>query len=338
MKRIVFILIAVTLLISGCTRNEIPTETSHNQSEGSGISDDTSNAPPESDSIGKFEGSFLTMSRKSINRTFPYVHVMKAYSELEAYFNQSEEYFIFGKRFTITCASFVDDFFKDYDLVMLAINEPSVYVSHTSNGINIFGGESAQVKITRNIPKDIPKYGDIIYHLIFTVPKGSLDEIPNDKITIVIDEVTDDKSNDVYDAERYRYIYPEFWPFTHPTESLGKSTAAIASVETYEELLSFYENYKNSFNLDKDFLRYIGSVYDEAMFDDYVLLIAVLPFNKRNPKPVVSDLFVYNLQIFLTIDNLVDEVPQDLTKWYVLAVAVDKKNLSGVNLKEFNIG
>lgn len=338
MKRIIFILIAVMLLISGCTGNKIPSETSQYQSETLPLSDNTENVCAESDSIGKFEGSFLTMSRKSIDSAFPYAHIINAYNELETYFNQSEEYFIFGKRFTITCASFVDNFFKDYDIVMLAINEPSVYVSHTSNGISIFDDGSAQVRIERSIPKDIPKYGNIIYHLIFTVPKGSLDGVSDDKIEVVIDEVIDDKSNDVYDAERYRYIYPEFWPFTHPTEALGDSTATIASIQTYEELLSFYENYKTSFDLDKDFLRYIGSVYDEAMFDDYVLLISILPFNRQNPKPVVSDLFVYNLQIFLTIDNLVDEVPQDLTRWYVLAVAVDKKNLSGVNLKEFNIG
>lgn len=74
------------------------------------------------------------------------------------------------------------------------------------------------------------------------------------------------------------------------------------------------------------------------MFDDYILLIAVLPYDDRLPRPVVSELFVYNNQIYISIDNLTYDVPPEEEMWYLTAVAVSKRDLDGVNLKEFNIG
>ena len=74
------------------------------------------------------------------------------------------------------------------------------------------------------------------------------------------------------------------------------------------------------------------------MFNDYVLLLAVLPFDDRLPEPSVSELFVYNLQIYISVENLPEESLTEYTRWYLLAIAVSKNDLDGVNLTEFNIG
>lgn len=346
-KTIILFLCVLLLALTGCTEgNKIPDNTAGISETKTDAEAQTPEPVPEAslpigenEHIGSFYGSFLTMYKGRTSPDFPYAEIMRSYTEVEDYFYASEYDFIFGKRFTNTCASFAENFFDENDVMMLVISEPSIYVSHTADGIELNPDGICDIKITRHIPENAPLSSGIIYHLLFTAPKGGFDDIDPDKISVSLSEVIDLKNTDVFDAERFRYIYPEFWPFTHEANALIENASpTIASIQTYEELLGFYERNKSTFDLDKNFVRFIGSVYDEAMFEDYVLLLAVFPFDKANPKPKVSDLFVYNLQIYLTVENLADEIPSDRAKWYVLAVAVDKSSLSGVNLKEFNIG
>ena len=47
---------------------------------------------------------------------------------------------------------------------------------------------------------------------------------------------------------------------------------------------------------------------------------------------------MYNLQIYISVENLPEESLTEYTRWYLLAIAVSKNDLDGVNLTEFNIG
>lgn len=347
MKKIIILFTALAILCGCSVQSDLPgnslssADVSDKSSTFDMLADDPipSSSSEPTEQIGSFYGSFLTMYNRREEYDFPYVALFHSFSELEQYFYSREISYMFGKRFTMTCASFnKDEFFKDNDVLMLVISEPSTYVSHTADGIGIAADGSSVFNITRHIPEDAPLSEMIIFHLVFTVPKGSFNNISPENFTVSIDEKIDRENTGVFDAERYRYIYPEFWAFTHPANAIAETTPVIDSIQSYEELLGFYESYKNTFDLDSDFLKYIGAVYDEEMFEDNVLLLAVLPCDRKLPKPSVSDLFVYNLEIFITIDNLPEQTPADSTKWYLFAVVMNKKNLSGVKLGEFNIG
>ncbi len=340
MKRLLSLLMCCIIVFCGCQSNrDIPNDVSGSTGTSQQTPDSLQSAGDVIENAGSLYGSYLTMySGSELDDSFPYIRLFHSYSDIEDYFYPSERYFMFGRRFTIACASFTDEFFKANDVMMLVISEPSTYVSHSLDSMSIADGK-VYINLTRHIPENAPRSENIVYHLIFTAPRGSFDSIDTNSLELSITEVTDSENTDVFDAERYRYVYPEFWPATYSADAISDDPrAVIDSIESYDELLSFYESYKGVFDLDGQFLRYIGPVYDEAMFNDYILLLAVLPFDDRLPRPSVSDLFVYNLQIFITIDNLPEEALQEHTKWYLLAIAVSKNDLEGVNLTEFNIG
>ena len=284
-------------------------------------------------------GSYLTMYSGEDELEFPYIRLFDSYEDIEDYFYPSERYFRFGKRFTMACASFNDEFFAENDVMMLVIKEDSTYVSHSLDNISEADGKT-NIAITRHIDSDATESNsEAVYHLILTAPKGAFSEISADNFSLTINEVQDAENSQALDAERFRYVYPEFWPQVYSSDATSDdSVPVIDSIQSYDELLGFYDSYKDDFDLDNQFLRYIGPVYDEAMFDDYILLIAVLPYDDRLPRPVVSELFVYNNQIYISIDNLTYDVPPEEEMWYLTAVAVSKRDLDGVNLKEFNIG
>ncbi len=333
-------ILAAAICLTSCGGDSIPDETAVTSVK----SGEVTTAPPATTAAdgtisAQLYGSYLTMYQNNeLDGSFPYAKIFHSYKDIEDYFYPSERYFMFGRRFTIACAEFTDDYFASNDVMMIVINEPSTYASYSLDSLKAQDG-GVNVQITRHLPQDAPTSNDIVYHLIITAPKGSFDGIDQSKLTVDITQVTDAENTDVFDAERFRYLYPEFWPATYPANALIENPhPVIDSIQSYDELLGFYETYKDDFDLDEDFLRYIGPVYDEAMFNDYVLLLAVLPFDGRLPEPSVSELFVYNLQIYISVENLPEESLTEYTRWYLLAIAVSKNDLDGVNLTEFNIG
>lgn len=347
-KLVVLILMLAAALLTGCSsrkiRDDDPRQNSYGsqQADESAVSLPTTSVQPididDGQMVGSFYGSYLTMFLGEKQSKYPYVKLLDSYKDVEDYFFECDKNYFLGKRFTLACASFTDDFLAENDLLMLVICEPSTYASYTADGIRI-SGSSAQFDVIRHIPENAPRGDDVIYHLIFTAPKGYFSAIDTDSVTVSVTEKITDENTDVYDAEKFRYIYPEFWPYTHKADAKDENAApVISSIHSYDELVGFYEGYKNTFDLDSDFVRYIGPVYYEDMFDDYVLLLAALPFDSRLPKPSVSEVFVYNLNIWITISNYSEEIPQEYTKWYLMAVAVIKKDLEGVKLNEFYIG
>lgn len=289
---------------------------------------------------GSFYGSFLTMVLQYEGAdSYPKAYVMHSYSEIEEYYYATEKSYSFGARFTITMASFTDDFFEDNDVMIVVISEPSVYVSHSVDGMELFEDGSFVISITRHIPENVPTSGGTIYHLVFTAPKGGFDDIDTDNVALEITELIDDDSIGAYDSERFTYVYPEYWAFTFKTPALVEDvTTHVDTLETYEEMLGFYETYKGDFDLDTLFVKYFGAVFDREMFEEYVLLVMVLPYDKTLAKPEVTDLFIYNYQIFVTIDNLSYGFDEENEQWYLLAVAVDRSSLENVNLDAINIG
>lgn len=341
-SRLIFLLAALLMLIlSSACANPIPdADISSQPSEQTELTvqHNPDARPVQSGDLKyTFDGSYLSVFSISPNSKFPYAVKFNSYYDVETYFYNSENYFFYGARFTLACASFTDDFLKENDVIMLVISSPSTYASFVSKDIEIIDGVTV-FKIERHLPDEAPEHAGIAYHLIFTAPKGSFSDIDTSNIQVEVTEVVDPEVEDVYDAERYRYVYPEFWPFSHSADSLTDEPATVISVlETYEDMLSFYESNKSRFDLDKELLGRIGSTYNDSLFDDYIVIALILPYDTRKGLPAVSDVFVYNLNVWISLENHDDDPPKEYTGWRLLTVAVAKKNLNGVNLKEFNI-
>ncbi len=289
---------------------------------------------------GSFYGSFLTMVLTSNDtNVYPMAYVMHSYSEVEEYYYTTERTYSFGARFTITMASFTDDYFEDNDVLIVVISEPSVYVSHSVDGMELFEDGSFRISLTRHIPEDAPLSDGTVYHLVFTAPKGGFDDIDTEHVSVDVTEIIDSESMGAYDSERFTYVYPEYWAFTFKTPALATNVSThVDALETYDEMLGFYETYKGDFDLDTLFVKYFGAVFDEAMFEEYVLFVMVLPFDRTLSKPSVTDVFIYNRQIFVTVENLTYDFDEANTLWYLLAIAVDRSSLEGVDLAAINIG
>lgn len=342
-SRFILLLTVLLLLLSSGCSNPIPdTDMGSQPAEPTApIVQHNPNARPvqSGDIKYTFEGSYPTLfaANSDSDYDFPYAVKFDSYYDVESYFNSSEKYYFYGARFTLACASFDDDFLNENDVVMLAVSAPSTYSSFISKGIEIIDGTTV-FKLERHHPNDAPKHDGIAYHLVFTAPKGSFSDIDTRNIKVEVLEMVDPEIEDVYGAERYKYIYPEFWPFSHSTDPLTDNpSAVISAMETYEELLGFYESYKTEFDLDKEFLNSIGSTYTEDMFNDYVVMAAILPYDIRKDPPDIYDVFVYNLNVWISVSNHRGEIPAQFTGWRLLTVAVTRKNLDGVKLKEFYI-
>lgn len=341
-SRLIFLLAAIILMIlsSACTDPIPDAEISSQPSELTAptVQHNPDARPVQSGDLKyTFDGSYLSVFSISPANTFPYAIKFDSYYDVETYFYTSENYFFYGARFTLACASFTDDYLKENDVIMLVISSPSTYASFVSKEIEIVDGVTV-FKIERHLPNEAPEHAGIAYHLIFTAPKGSFSDIDTSNIQVEVTEVVDPEVEDVYDAERYRYVYPEFWPFSHSADPLDdKPSTVISALKSYEDMLGFYESYKSRFDLDKELLGHIGSTYSYSLFDDYIVIALILPYDTRSDPPSISDLFVYNLNVWISLDNHSDSPPEEYTGWRLLTVAVAKKNLNGVNLKEFNI-
>lgn len=284
-------------------------------------------------------GSYLTMFTGTDSEPeYPYAVRLTSYYEVEKYYYENERQFFFGARFTTAMASFSDEFLRDSEVLILAVSDPSAYTSFVFSGIEIKDGRTV-FTIERHTPENAPERQSIAYHLVFTAPKGGFELIDTENIELELVTVIDPVIEDVNDAERFRYVYPEFWPFSYQAPALSDDPMpVVASVNSYNELLGFYESYKEEFDLDLEFFSSIGPLYSENLFRDYVVLIAILPYDTRSSPPVVSELFVYNLSIWMTLDSYTDEIPKSSTGWVLLSAAVQKNQLEGVNLKEIYIG
>lgn len=342
MKKLICLLLAVCLLCS-CTNTTIePTVTDTITTTTPTVTEPptpTTIIDQEETLLGEFLGSYLTMrlSQNPLPHELPHLEVFTSYSEVENYFNSNVGNYFMGQKFTMSCYSFNDEYLANCDIVMLVIEEPSTYISHKSDVIRLKSGV-ATFNLERHIPETAPEREGAVYHLVYSVPKGSFDGVDCESVSVNITEFLDEQNTDVFDAERFRYIYPEFWPYVQKASALVENPSpSISVIHSYDEILSFYQSNKNTFNLDEEFLRFIGSIYNEQHFEDYVLILAVLPFDKTKPKPVVSELFLYNLQVFLTIDNLPQEVPNENIQWRIVEISVVKSDLEGINLKEINI-
>lgn len=337
-KIALFFLTAAALLtvLTSCAPNKIPDQPS-NQTQSDVSQPEQTELWNVADGDELFSAYLTSYTPSRYTDGFPRLVRFSSYSEVESYFYGYEKAFFFGARFTVACASFTDDFLAENDVMMLIIDEPSAYASFTYNDITVENGKS-KFRLERHIPQDAPISENIAYHLVFCAPKGSYDKIDPESFDVEITEIIDSESSNVFDAERFRYTYPEFWPSSHKTDALTQAAPMIATVHSYDELLGFYESKKKDFDLDSEFLPQIGFSYTEELFNDYVVLMAMLPFDSRSPAPRITNVFVYNMKIWITIDYYAEQIPEENTVWYLVTAAVAKRDIEGINLNEFNIG
>lgn len=284
----------------------------------------------------EFYGSFLTMEaagdRSELESS--YFTVLTDYSEIEQFYNNGSDHYIYGKKFTIAMASFNDDFMSDHDVLILVINEPSTYITHDSADIEI-SGDTAVFEVSRIIVENATM-SDTYYHLVFIGGKGAFDKVKGLDLNVDITETVTKEKYAANDAEIYLYSYPEFWPFVYRTSALSNPMTEIDTIESYDELIGYYEQHKDNYELDS-FKKHIGSLYDESLFNDYILLMVLLPYDDSENLPEIDELFVYNSEIYISIGNSSDAIVSSTTSSCLLATAVSKSDLQGVNLRVFNI-
>ncbi|MBQ8624189.1 MAG: hypothetical protein IJ424_07470 [Oscillospiraceae bacterium] len=347
MKRILALLLAVLVCITLCSCKD----DKHDKTDISSVTDSTTeNVPdnvvsqtlpqPDDETVvintsAKLYGSYLTMcSDESIE--YPYIKVFENYGEVSEYYESNSESFLFGRKFTLACASFNDSFLKENDVMMLVLSEDSSYINHKVTQVAVTA-DGVKFEIERHMPLEAPK-SNTQYHLIFTAPKGTFDGVEDLSFDINMTDIIDKADDQTFDAERYRMIYPEFYPFVYRADAKGEAETVVDTINSYAELISFYEQYNDEYDLEYKFKKHVGTLYDEkSFFNEYVLLAIIVPSKNMGEGISVDELFIYNLEIYMSVENTSPAVVSDNTECYVLATAVAKSDLDGVNLEWFNI-
>lgn len=346
-SKILALLIAALIILTSLTscRDEIvtPSITERTYDVEALIPDNVVDTPPMSvvpSHVGELYGSYLTMylgHTPSEYRGLPYIKLLKNYSEVEEYYNSTMESFLYGARFTIAMASFTDDYLADKDVLIAAINEPSSYVNHTAEPVEITDDE-VKLKIIRHIPEACPKQ-DTQYHLVFTAPKGSFDGIDQKKLSLDISEVVDPENSSAFDAERFRIFYPEYWNFCYRADAVTDTPeVAVAAIGSYEELTTyFFDKYSADYDLDSNFKPVVGTLYNWEVFERYFIIATIIPVSDEKTEPITSELFVNNLEIYITVDAKLPKAGKKPKACYLLLTAIEKSDLEGVDLSRVNL-
>lgn len=290
----------------------------------------------QTSSVGEFYGSYLTMYFGNTPPQYldmPYIKVFDSYSEIEDYYNNSVDEFFYGMRFTLALYSFNDEYLAENDVMVLVINEPSSYVSHTADPV-IVSDDGVTINVTRHMPENSPQH-DTVYHLIFTAPDGTFDGIDELPLTVNISEVIDPENNTAFDAERFRYFEPEFYSYCYRADALiDNPEVTIDAIDGYQELVDFYTVKKDTYDLDTSFREYVGTLYNWQICERYILLVTIIPCADE-VEPVTSNLFVNNLEIYMTIDANRPAEGEKPKACYLLLTAVERKDLEGVDLSSY---
>ncbi len=336
--------VVMALSLTAC-RNNVQGDPDESQSVMQTLSTETtatsadeenSAVPPSAHTDAEFYGSFLTMETTGNHSELEdsYFEVLTDYSQIEDYYDSGSRYYIYGKKFTLAMASFNDEFMADHDILILVLKEPSTYITHDIASITESDGKTV-FEISRLIIENATM-SDTYYHLVFIGNKGTFDDIKELDFTVDIAQTVTKEKYAANDAEIYLYSYPEFWPFVYQTTALSTPTTEIDTIKTYDQLISYYEQHKDDYELDS-FKKHIGSLYDESMFNDYILLMVLMPYDNNKETPEIDRLFVYNSEIYISIGNSSDAVISSTTSSCLLVTAVSKSDLQGVDLGVFNI-
>lgn len=280
---------------------------------------------------GDLFGSYLTMYTGHVpgqQRGLPFVKIFTTRSDIENYYYSTQVTHIYARQFTLDMNSFDEEFFKENDVLALVIEEPSVYINHTAEPVEIYS-DRILFKITRHQPETAPLL-DTEYHLIFVAPKGSFEGAEALPIELEISEVVDTENNSAYDADYFRIYHPEFTSFIYRADSLTDSPDVIVdAIDGYDELVYFYDQYKDLYDLDREFKDNIGTLYSWDICDRYVLLTMIIPC-AGSDKPEISDVFVDNLKLYVSVSA--DEAKDDPKACYLLLCAIERRDLLGTDL------
>ncbi len=368
LRRIFAWLLAVCVFLSGCGDHisEFPSASGDAALTSPDISSDADNADPlgppdgslgeaiaqnggengkeslgesgEPYSVGEFYGSYLTMFKGNTpgeERGLPFFKIFRSYSDVERYYDETVSGHIYARQFTTTLASFSDEFFRENEVLILVIDEPSSYINHTAGPITVYP-DRLSFDITRHQPEASPLL-NTEYHLIFTAPAGSFDGVDGREIELNISEQIDEENNSAFDADMFRIFHPEFTSFTYRTDPLREGAARVVdAIEGYDALVYFYDNYKEAFDLDAEFKDKIGTLYNWNICERYVLFALLLPVSDGEP-PEISDLFVNNLEIYITLTANEPEPDDEPNGAYLLLCGIERRDLMGVDLGVINL-
>ncbi len=292
-------------------------------------------ADGETRAVGEFYGSYITMQLSGGAAELPRIVHPHSYREVSDYFEATQYVYLYGSKFTILLNSFSDEYLAQNDVILLVINEPSSYVDHDAGPVTVGNGKVG-ISITRHRPDEAPQ-NDTVYHLVFIGPKGCFDGVEDMELSIDFTDVSDAGETSAYDAERFRIYNPEFWNFCYRADALTDSPEKVVDIiDGYDELVYFFETYRDDYDLDSEFREYVGTLYNWQICERYIIIATVIPCS-RAVEPVTTDLFVNNLEIYMTVDA--DEISEGETPTagYLLLTAVERYEMEGVKLGSMNL-
>lgn len=338
MKRIALFAVVAALMICLCGCHDIIEEPPI-QSRA------TVDMPPEPPiplgdtyTAGELYGSYLTMyigNAPDEVRQVPYVKVFNSYAEVEQYYENTKSDHIYGSRFIIALASFSDEFFAENDVMLLVLNEPSGYINHTAEPIEI-SKDGITINVTRHMPEAAPQL-DTEYRLIFTAPKGSFSGIDELPFKLNFSEVIDSDNNEAFDADLVRLYRPGYTSFCYRTDPLAYGGGlVIDAIDGYDELVYYYDKYKSEYDLDSNLRRDIGPLYNQYICDRYILIAIIVPCSSET-EPRITDVFVNNLELFITVDAETIDSDEEPAACYLLMTGIERRRLAGVDLGLVNL-
>lgn len=339
--------LALLMTLCGCGRGiaDFPVKTQDSESSLSEeIIDNLPSAEsetPETEAYteaGEFYGSYLTMYKGHApddERGLPFIKVFHSYSQVEEYYNSTEREHIYARQFTQTMASFTDEFLAEHDVLALVIDEPSGYINHTAGAVRIYP-HKVSFEITRHTPKDAPLL-NTEYHLIFVAPAGSFSGLEDIPVELSVTEVIDSENNSTFDVDMFRMYNPEFTSFVYRADPLEEDRGKVVdAIDGYNDLVSFYDNYKDEFDLDSEFKDKIGTLYSWDICDRYILLAVIVPVSGGG-KPEITELFVNNLQLYVIISAQEPLENEKADAGYLILCGIERRDLMGVDLGVVNL-
>lgn len=326
---------ALCFALCGC-QNIIEEFTEHT------VTEDMSAEPPTAEDgtrlVGELYGSFLTMyigRTPAEERGLPYIKVLNSYAEVEEYYDTTVKEHVYGRLFFEAMVSFTDEFLAENDVLILALEEPSSYINHTAEPIAI-SDDRVSISVTRHAPEEAPMLSTE-YRLIFTAPKGSFAGVNELPLELSISEVVDKDNNSAFDADLFRIYRPDFTTFCYRADLIQGDTGVIVdAIDSYDELVYFYDKYKDDFDLDSEFRADIRSLYNWELFDSYIFIATMIPCASET-EPQITDLFINNLELFLTVDADALSDGEKPSACYLLLAGIERRELAGVDLGLLNL-
>ena len=172
-------------------------------------------------------------------------------------------------------------------------------------------------------------------------PKEETPESDEVSVTSAYDSSEHEPEEDVGDDEKFNKIhYVENFSGnvckTNLTADAG-SLPQIDVLKSYDELVTYYESYKDIFDLDSEFSENIGKRYDERFFSENNLFVIAAEFPDSTYRIWTEEVITYRRELYFTVGVAYKKGDDKGTECYHVLTSISKSECEGLNLNGFSI-